>query len=342
MGWSTSGWRRGFTLVELLVVITIIGILIGLLLPAVQAARESGRGAQCRNNVKQIGFAMQHHEADHGTFPVGGWGWGWIGDADRGTGLDQPGGWIYNTLSYLEQRTLHDLGMGAGIATNPAKMRLNGLRNQTPLGGFLCPTRRAVSLFPFTSYFEANYVDISNKVAKTDYAANGGDKGYTPGSFGIWPNHCYNTDCGPAPSAIPNSDTLVQLSLAVKAVGPTGIVAALTMTSAAEVTDGLANTYLVGEKYLAPEMYLTGLDACDNESMYIGDNPDITRFSETAPMQDRRGLDENSYRFGSAHTNGFNACMCDGSVRTISYTIDPMTHRYLGNKADAQPVQPPE
>ena len=98
--------RQGFTLVELLVVIAIIGILIGLLLPAVQSVREAARRIQCANHLKQMGLGALNHEEAHGFFPSCGWGWAWIGDPDRGFGETQPGGWIYNLLPFVEQDAL--------------------------------------------------------------------------------------------------------------------------------------------------------------------------------------------------------------------------------------------
>jgi prepilin-type N-terminal cleavage/methylation domain-containing protein len=94
--------QHGFTLVELLVVIAIIGILIALLLPAVQAAREAARRSQCINQLKQMGIGALNHESTHGHLPSCGWGSEWLGDPDRGYGKDQPGGWIYNILPYVD------------------------------------------------------------------------------------------------------------------------------------------------------------------------------------------------------------------------------------------------
>jgi len=165
--------NRGFALVELLVVVTIIGILMGLILPAVQASREAARRTQCQNNLKQLGLAVQSHQLALNQFPSGGWGYLWVGDPDRGDGPKQPGGWVYNLLPYMEQTALHDQGTRM---TGAAKMAALTEVVQHPLTIMNCPTRRPASLYPYDMAQPPRNYDNSPKVAKTDYAINGGDR----------------------------------------------------------------------------------------------------------------------------------------------------------------------
>ena len=114
---SPNGSRTrasAFTLVELLVVIAIIAMLVALLLPAVQSARESARRVQCLNRVKQLALSVMNHESAHAYLPGGGWGWRWVGDPDRGFGNNQPGGWTYSVLPFLEETALWSMGSGVG------------------------------------------------------------------------------------------------------------------------------------------------------------------------------------------------------------------------------------
>ena len=111
---------RGFTLVELLVVITIIAILIALLLPAVQAAREAARQAQCKNNIKQLALGCLQHESQYKFYPTGGWGPQWMGDPNRSVGKRQTGGWIFCILPYIDQLALANLCLGVPFSMDPA------------------------------------------------------------------------------------------------------------------------------------------------------------------------------------------------------------------------------
>jgi prepilin-type N-terminal cleavage/methylation domain-containing protein/prepilin-type processing-associated H-X9-DG protein len=329
--------RPAFTLVELLVVIAIIGILVALLLPAVQAAREAARRIQCQNHLKQIGLASQNHLDAHGHFPSSGWGWRWTGDPDRGFGEEQPGGWGYNILPYMEANNIWELGKGL---TGAAKQEAMLIQVGTPIPGFVCPSRRQASVYPVVrnSYLSINLQeclgDGSCLVARTDYAGNSGsinaNETAGPTSFAQAedPNYRWEYD--------PNNRSAIEWN---------GITHQRSKIKIAMISDGTSNTYCVGERYLNPDHYLDGQDPADDQHILMGVDRDVNRFSgdgargQTAvqPFQDRPGL--NLYRnWGSAHSAAFNMVFCDGSVHSISYSIDQEVHRRLGGRDDGMPV----
>ena len=330
----------GFTLVELLVVITIIGILIALLLPAVQTAREAARCLQCKNNLKQIGLAVLNHEEVHGHFPTAGWNC-WLGEPDRGFDQRQPGGWLYNILPYMELQALHDLGAGE-VQKNQFVYRANLVRRSaTPVAAFICPSRRQPILYPIADWNKSppNSPRMPEMLARTDYAASGGDG-------------C-DMGCGThyAPESLTIADAMSASDWENNIIGTysTGVFYHRSWVRMADVKDGVSNAYLAGEKYIDPDRYIDGGSASCNWTWDTGWVNDVVRwsgiiwtgkpgeiggpFEATNPMRDTPGLDM-WYNFGSAHASGIHMLFCDGSVHAIGYSIDPETHHLLGNIAD--------
>ncbi len=288
-------------------VIAIIGILVALLLPAVQGARESARSLQCKNNVKQMSLACLTHENSHGHLPATGWHYRYVGDPEKGFRADQPGGWHYNILPFMEQLNLHSLGSGL----SDTQRRETGKQMcGTVVDAFICPSRGVGEPIPFVVPSRYGFSNINRPVvfARSDYAANAGNR--ISGTSG------YNTR------------------------NQTGVMYSRDGLAVAAIHDGMSNTYLLGERYISPDHYKDGYSPASDQGWAVGHDHDVIRWTDNhanfLPRQDTPGAPDRE-KFGSAHAI-FHMAMCDGSVRGFNYSIELETHHRLGHRNDGQVI----
>ena len=284
--------------------------------------------------MKNIGLGLLTYHDTFTRFPCGGWGYRWVGVPDRGVGPSQPGGWIYCTLPFLEERNLHDLGSGlsGAAAVEPYSQRL-----QTALSLFVCPSRRACLAWPIADEYAymrspRPYGDV-RIVARADYAINGGT------SFIINLGGPTDLQQGNDPQYWANAPNPQQFS---------GVSHLRIGVSLKSITDGSSKTYLIGEKHVPVDNYTSGISPGDNESMYSGYCTDLHRFAGdienlvvgrspfVIPLNDNETPNDNipDYVGWKRHAAGLNTAYCDGSVHFVGYDIDPEVHFRSGHRSD--------
>ncbi len=300
--------RRGFTLVELLVVIAIIGILVALLLPAVQSAREAGRRVTCVNHLKQLSLAFHNHHDTHRLLPsAGGPDWTYHMTIKNGTPAiapDQHGGWGYQVLPFIEAQ---NVWMG-GPATTDIERSIHAI--STPNATFFCPSRRKPEVVPAADWYH-HLPDGS-----------GGNSGKTHG-------HAKNDYA----AASHDSDS----------AHPTGLGAVTVMVPQRfnDLLDGTSHIMLLGEKRMNIRL-LGRMQANDNEGYTCGWNHDIMRYTNRSPRPDfSHPSDPGDDRFGSSHPVGMVISLCDASVRFLPYNIDAALFARLGNRDDGVAITLP-
>jgi prepilin-type N-terminal cleavage/methylation domain-containing protein len=345
LGHARRSSVQGFTLVELLVVVAIIGILVALLLPAIQAARESARRVDCINRLRQIGLSIHHHVDALRVFPTGGTTYNprledYVVNG-KPLGPDKQGlGWGYQILPYLEEGAIKGL-----ITTDQLQAAV------IPL--YVCPSRRAASAAKITT--DGQWVFLMDYAAAQPCTVQCPDSSpdcpsppprYDPRASVPLTPAGYNTNKasywgGMFWSAPPPGNNQIYDGVIVRSAWnikkATFYQNSPRPTTFAKITRGTSKTFLVGEKYLRSDLYSGGSwsddrgwsDGWDCDAVrstcfqpYRDNDPAGFQFQPPNTSDDLFGSQQNVYYFGAAHTGGFNAVFVDDSVHTLNFDVD--------------------